>query len=59
MQETWVGSLAVTWIPVLGRSPGEGQSNPLHYSSQENSMDRGSWWGTVQGVAKSWARLSD
>ena len=30
-------------IPGLGRSPGEGHGNPLHYSSLENYMDRGAW----------------
>ena len=37
---------------------GEGNGNPLH-SSLENPMDRGAWWATVHGVAKSWTRLSD
>ena len=37
----------------LGRSPGEGHSNPLQYSCMENSMDRGVWQATVHGVAKS------
>ena len=40
-------------IPGLGRSPGEGHGNPLQYSCVENSMDRGAWWATVHGVAKS------
>ena len=31
-------------IPGLGRSPGEGNGNPLQYSCLENSMDRGDWW---------------
>ena len=39
-------------IPALGRSPGEGNGNPLQYSCLENSMDRGAWWITVHGVAK-------
>ena len=39
-------------IPGLGRSPGEGNSYPLQYSGLENSMDRGSWWATVYGLAK-------
>ena len=39
--------------PGLGRSPGEGNGNPLQYSCLENSMDRGPWRGTtVHGVAK-------
>ena len=46
-------------IPGLGRSPGEGNSNPLQYSCLENSMDRGAWWATVHGIAKSQTRLSD
>ena len=46
-------------IPGLGRSPGERNGNPLQYSRLENSMDRGAWWATVHGVAKSRTRLSD
>ena len=46
-------------IPGLGRSPGEWNGHPLQYSFLENSMDRGAWWATVHGVAKSWAQLSD
>ena len=40
-------------IPGLGRSPGEGNGNPLQYSCPENSMDRGAWRATVHGVLKS------
>ena len=40
-------------IPGLGRSPREGNGNPLQYSCLENSMDRGAWWATAHGVAKS------
>ena len=39
-------------IPGLGRSPGEGNGNPLQYSYLENSMDRGAWWATVYGIIK-------
>ena len=46
-------------IPGSGRSPGEGNGNPLQYSYLENFMDRGAWWATVHGVAKSQTRLSD
>ena len=46
-------------IPGLGRSPGEGNGNPLQCSGLENSMDRGAWWATVHGVAKSRTLLSD
>ena len=41
-------------IPGLGRSPGEGNGNPLQYSCLGNPMDRGVWWATVHGVAKRW-----
>jgi len=40
-------------IPGSGRSPGIGHGNPLQYSCLENPMDRGAWWVTVHGVAKS------
>jgi len=39
-------------IPESGRSLGEGKGYPLQYSCLENIMDRGSWWATVQGVAR-------
>ena len=45
-------------IPGLGRSPGEGNGNPLQDSCLENSMNRGAWWATVHRVAKSWTWLS-
>ena len=41
-------------IPQLGRSPGEGSGNLLHYSCLENPMDRGAWPATVREVTKSW-----
>ena len=40
-------------IPGSGRSPGEGNGNPLQYSCLENPMDRGAWQAKVHGVAKS------
>ena len=46
-------------IPELGRSPGEGNGNPLQYYRLENSMDRGAWWATAHGVAQSRMRLRD
>ena len=52
-----VGDLGL--IPGSGRSPGEGNGNPLQYSCLENPMDRGAWWATVHRVAKSRTRLSD
>ena len=39
-------------IPGSGRSPGEGNGNPLQYSCLENPMDRGAWQAMVQGVAR-------
>ena len=42
----------------LGRSSGEGNSNPLQYSSLENPMDGGVWQATVHGVTKSLTQLS-
>ena len=46
-------------IPVLGRSPGEGNGNLLQYPCLENLMDRGAWQATVQGFTMSRTRLSD
>ena len=46
-------------IPGLGRSPGEGNSNPLQYSCLGNPMDTGAWRATVHRVTKSQTRLSD
>ena len=46
-------------IPVWGRSPGEGNGNPLQYSCLENPLDGGALWATVHGVAKSRTQLSD
>ena len=40
-------------IPGLGRSPGEGNGNPLQYSCLENPLDRRAWRAKVHGVAKS------
>ena len=37
----------------LGRSPEEGNGNPLQYPSLENLMDRGAWWAVVHRVTKS------
>ena len=46
-------------IPESERSSGEGNGNPLQYSClDKNSMDRGPWWATVQGVTKSRTQYS-
>ena len=44
-------------IPGSGRSPQEGNGNPLQYSCLDNPMDRGAWWATVPDAAKSQTRL--
>ena len=44
--------------PGLERYPGEGNGYPLQYSCLENAIDRGAWWATVHGVAKSLTQLS-
>ena len=44
-------------VPESGKSPGGGHGNPLQCSYLENPMDRGAWWATVHGVAKSQTRL--
>ena len=46
-------------IPGSGRSPGDGNGNPLQYSCLENPTDGGAWLASVHGVAKSQTRLSD
>ena len=46
-------------IPGSGKSPGEGNGNPLQYSCLENPMDGEAWWATVHGVTKSRTQLSD
>ena len=40
-------------VPESGKSPGGGHGNPLQCSCLENPVDRGAWWATVHGVAKS------
>ena len=39
-------------IPVLGRSPGEGNGITLQYSCLRNPLGRGAWWATVRGIAE-------
>ena len=45
-------------MPGSGRSPGEGNGNPLWYSCLENSKDRGAGWATVHGISKSGTQMS-
>ena len=49
----------VDLIPRLGRSPGEGNGNPLQYSCLYNPMDRGAWWAILHRVTKRRTWLSD
>ena len=44
-------------IPGSGRSPREGNGNPIQYSCLENPLDRGVWRAVVYRVAKSWTKL--
>ena len=46
-------------IPGSGRAPGEGNGYPLQYSCLGSLTDRGAWWVTVHGVAKSQTQLSN
>ena len=46
-------------IPGLGRSPGEGNGNPLQYPCLKNLMDAGAWWAAGHRIAKNWARLNN
>ena len=46
-------------IPGLGRSPGEGNGNPVQYACLGNPMDRGAWQAIVHEGCKSQIRLSD
>ena len=46
-------------IPGSGKSPGEGNGNPLQDSFLGNPKDRGAWQATVHRVAKSWTSLSN
>ena len=44
-------------IPGLGKSPGEGDGNPLQYSGPENSTDRGAWWAISESDTTEWLIL--
>ena len=54
-----IGAGDIGLIPGLGRSPGEGNGNPLQYSCLGNPTVREDWWAAVHGVAKSSTRLTD
>ena len=56
-KETACNAGDVGSIPGSGRSPGEGNGNPLQYCCLRNPMDRGAWRATLQGVPKSWMWL--
>ena len=53
-EESACNSGDLSLIPGSGRSPGEGNGNPLQYSCLENPMDGGAWWTIFYRVAKSW-----
>ena len=46
-------------VPGWGRSLGEENGSPLHYSCLENPVDRGAWWATVHGTTNSWTQPRD
>ena len=58
-QESACDARGLSSVPRSGRSPGEGNGNPLQYLCLENPTDRGAWRAAVHGVAKSQTRLSD
>ena len=46
-------------IPESGRSPGEGNSNPLQYSCLGDPVDGGAWQATIHGLTKTWTQFCD
>ena len=52
MQESDCNAEDLGSVPGSGRSPGEGNGNPLQYSYPGNPMNREAWWTTVHGVAR-------
>ena len=46
-------------VPGLGRSPEDGMATHSNILTWRVPVDRGAWWATVHGVAKSWTPLSD
>ena len=59
MKDSLANAADAVSIPGSGKSPGEGNGNPLQYSCLENPMDRGACQATVHGVTKSQTQLSD
>ena len=55
-----LSAMQETWVQFLGwEDPQEKEMSTYSYFCLENPMDRGPWWATVHGVAKSWTQLSD
>ena len=46
--------LETSSVPGFGRFPDKQNGHSLQYSCLENSLDRGAWWATAQGVTKGW-----
>ena len=53
------GILGIKWVKYLQFLEVTSNGTPLQYSCLENPMDGGAWWAAVQGVARSWTRLSE
>ena len=58
-KESACNASGLDWIPGLGRSPAEGNGDPLHYSCQENPLNAGAWWAVVYAGHKESDTLSD
>ena len=58
-KESAVNAGDAALIPGSGRSLGEGNGNPFHYSCLGSPMHRGAWWAIVHGISKSQTQLSD
>ena len=59
LQSTGPRRVGLSSCSSLGVSSGDGSGAPRQHSCLETPMDGGAWWAAVQGVAKSWTRLSD
>ena len=58
-QRICLGCRKPSFYSWIGKTPGEGNGNPLQHSCLENPMYRGAWWATLHGVANSQTQLSD